>query len=273
MAAKNRTLIPRSLRRQLLLEAGYRCSIPYCREDSALEFHHIDSDPANHHPDNLLVVCSNHHRACTVGRIDRKACKLLRSQLKPRKILSPASLTDLKRIIREELRTPFRRTKVREHVIPSAFNRQYLIDALQPPIRDEFEAYCAIRILGELRYRGSANAIVSGLEHILKRYPTGFSREYSRWFLAGVDALSGIRTRAALDWLADQIATPKQNDFFRILILSVLESCPNAPRFVGFAALGRTTTKKRGGTTTNRSYRVRGRTWNFSISVRKVRGS
>ncbi|MBZ5500111.1 MAG: hypothetical protein LAP85_27260 [Acidobacteriia bacterium] len=162
---------------------------------------------------------------------------------------------------------------MREHVIPSAFNRQYLIDALQPPIRDEFEAYCAIRILGELRYRGSANAIVSGLEHILKRYPTGFSREYSRWFLAGVDALSGIRTRAALDWLADQIATPKQNDFFRILILSVLESCPNAPRFVGFAALGRTTTKKRGGTTTNRSYRVRGRTWNFSISVRKVRGS
>jgi len=103
---KRRRPIPRPIKRRLLIEAGYRCSIPHCPADSALEFHHIDGTPVNNRSSNLLVVCSNHHVACTSRRIDRRACHEIKQTLIARVIRVPSSQITLRRfraLLRDEL--------------------------------------------------------------------------------------------------------------------------------------------------------------------------
>lgn len=111
---KMRTKITASVRRAALLESGFRCSVPHCSVDSSLDFHHIDGDPANNCLENILVVCSNHHRACTSGRIDKKVCKEVKRLIRPKPITLPAevlSIAKFKKILREEL-------DVHERVLP-----------------------------------------------------------------------------------------------------------------------------------------------------------
>ena len=79
---KIRIPIPRETQRKLLIEAGFKCSIHSCHVADTLEFHHIDGNPANNVPSNLLVVCSNHHAQCSKRRIDRKACYAIKKLLK-----------------------------------------------------------------------------------------------------------------------------------------------------------------------------------------------
>lgn len=56
---------PVSVRRELLIDAGYKCSI--CRERAPLEFHHIvDWAKLKHHdPQHMLAVCANCHAGIT----------------------------------------------------------------------------------------------------------------------------------------------------------------------------------------------------------------
>ena len=78
----NRRLsIPRNVRRELFIEAGYKCSVPNCNHEAGLDLHHIDSDTANCTPQNLILLCAIHHRMATAGQIDRKACRLIRALL------------------------------------------------------------------------------------------------------------------------------------------------------------------------------------------------
>lgn len=53
-----RTSIPRSVSEKLLKEFNYRCAI--CGADRP-QIHHIDSNPSNNKPQNLLPLCPNCH--------------------------------------------------------------------------------------------------------------------------------------------------------------------------------------------------------------------
>lgn len=46
-----------------------------------LEIHHIDENPSNNDPDNLLVLCANHHSRVTKGHINKLSCKELKTRI------------------------------------------------------------------------------------------------------------------------------------------------------------------------------------------------
>jgi hypothetical protein len=66
-----RRSIPPSVRRLVLRRDGHRCAFPGCRHCTFVDVHHIDSkaDGGNHHPDNLVTLCSAHHRAVHRGEV------------------------------------------------------------------------------------------------------------------------------------------------------------------------------------------------------------
>src|SRR5688572_19768925 len=70
----NRPKIPAPLRRQVLLEAGHRCSIHTCRH-TQVEIHHIIpwAQCKRHEFENLIVLCPNCHGLAESGFIDRKS--------------------------------------------------------------------------------------------------------------------------------------------------------------------------------------------------------
>ncbi|HTT75681.1 MAG TPA: HNH endonuclease signature motif containing protein [Candidatus Binataceae bacterium] len=76
-----RVKVPVPIRRRLFIEVGYRCSVPRCSAEAALEIHHIDGNPSNNDILNLLVLCANHHTQATKGDIDRLACIEIKRQL------------------------------------------------------------------------------------------------------------------------------------------------------------------------------------------------
>jgi len=75
------TDIPADIKRRIKVEAGLRCSVWRCGGTSGLEFHHIDGDPSNHDPANILLLCAVCHDRATKGEIDRKACKMIKRDL------------------------------------------------------------------------------------------------------------------------------------------------------------------------------------------------
>lgn len=82
--SKIRVPVPVPVQRMLFVQAGYCCSMSRCGAGAALEIHHIDEDPSNNDPENLLVLCPNHHAQATQGKIDRLACIQIKKQLATR---------------------------------------------------------------------------------------------------------------------------------------------------------------------------------------------
>lgn len=72
---------PVSVRRELLVESGYQCSI--CKSDSPLQFHHIiDWARLKHHdPKHMLTVCGSCHDKIGLGQIDTKAQRQFKARL------------------------------------------------------------------------------------------------------------------------------------------------------------------------------------------------
>jgi hypothetical protein len=71
--------IPQSVKRQLLIEAGFKCSIPNCPiQVPTIHFHHIDENPSNNDISNILILCPTHHQMVTSGSIDKTSCELLK---------------------------------------------------------------------------------------------------------------------------------------------------------------------------------------------------
>ncbi len=66
-----RQSIPPAVRRYVLRRDGHCCAFPGCRHATFVDVHHIDSraDGGKHHPDNLVTLCSAHHRAVHRGEV------------------------------------------------------------------------------------------------------------------------------------------------------------------------------------------------------------
>jgi HNH endonuclease len=58
-----RPSIPATVRREILIEASYRCAVPRCRSPLAIDVHHIDGNPANNVASNLIALCPTCHSA------------------------------------------------------------------------------------------------------------------------------------------------------------------------------------------------------------------
>lgn len=61
----------------MLIEAGYKCGSPICRQIITLQIHHIVwvKDGGENTPDNLLALCPNCHSLHTQGYIPEAAIK------------------------------------------------------------------------------------------------------------------------------------------------------------------------------------------------------
>lgn len=79
---KRRIKIPTRIRRELLLECGFKCSMTLCTERSNLEAHHINFKPSDNGKQNLIMFCRNHHAMANNKEIDKKACLLLKEMLR-----------------------------------------------------------------------------------------------------------------------------------------------------------------------------------------------
>ena len=73
----SRTKISMPVKLGLLMEAGYKCGNPVCHHVLTLELHHIQyvSDGGGDEPENLLVLCPNHHTMHHAGLIPLTAVR------------------------------------------------------------------------------------------------------------------------------------------------------------------------------------------------------
>jgi hypothetical protein len=81
-AVPNRPQIPAQMKRDVLIESGYRCAIPQCGQIQ-FDIHHIVpwATVHEHTFDNLIALCANCHRRVTNGEIDGKAIKQIKANL------------------------------------------------------------------------------------------------------------------------------------------------------------------------------------------------
>jgi hypothetical protein len=81
MAAKPK--IEAQVRRQVLIEAGYRCAVPTCRTILAIDLHHLDpvSKGGGNTPDNLLALCPTCHALHHRGDIPAEALRVWKGML------------------------------------------------------------------------------------------------------------------------------------------------------------------------------------------------
>jgi hypothetical protein len=63
--------IPPAVRRSVLRRDQHRCQVPGCRHATFVDVHHIRprEEGGGHEPENLLTLCSAHHRACHRGAL------------------------------------------------------------------------------------------------------------------------------------------------------------------------------------------------------------
>lgn len=88
---KNRIHIPQNITRELLIECGFKCSVPLCPiQWPTLQRHHIDENPSNNDNGNLLLLCPTHHQMVTSGHIDNATCKMLKQLLSSLSKIEPA---------------------------------------------------------------------------------------------------------------------------------------------------------------------------------------
>lgn len=79
----DRKKIPVPVQHQLLMEAGYKCGNPACRNVITLELHHIQyiSEGGGNNPANLLVLCPYCHAMHHAGAIPVEAIRLWKGLL------------------------------------------------------------------------------------------------------------------------------------------------------------------------------------------------
>ena len=82
-SARARQPITQTVKQAVLIEAGYKCGNPTCRNVLALELHHIEwvKDGGPSTVDNLLALCGHCHDLHTQGDIPRPAINAWKSLL------------------------------------------------------------------------------------------------------------------------------------------------------------------------------------------------
>ena len=80
---RTRPPITAAVKQAVLIEAGYKCANPICRNVLALELHHIEwvKDGGPSTVDNLLALCGHCHDLHTQGHIARQAIDAWKSLL------------------------------------------------------------------------------------------------------------------------------------------------------------------------------------------------
>lgn len=78
---KRRKILPKHLQEELLIECGYKCSVPRCNITDSLEFHHINGKPSDNRKDNVVVLCAVHHHQADIKKISKKACSIMKKML------------------------------------------------------------------------------------------------------------------------------------------------------------------------------------------------
>ncbi len=70
-----RKAIPEDTKRQVLIEAGYRCGVPTCRTILAIDLHHLTevSEGGGNELTNLIALCPNCHALHHRGTIHKEA--------------------------------------------------------------------------------------------------------------------------------------------------------------------------------------------------------
>jgi hypothetical protein len=85
LMAHDRDHYPAELERALMLEAGYRCSVPACKTVEPLQIDHIVdyAKVKEHQFENMIVLCANCHNRKGKGprRLDRKALRVIKRNL------------------------------------------------------------------------------------------------------------------------------------------------------------------------------------------------
>lgn len=71
MGTRAKQNIPPAVRRAVLQRDERRCRVPGCRNATFLDLHHLRprSEGGSHTPENLVTVCSAHHRALHRGEL------------------------------------------------------------------------------------------------------------------------------------------------------------------------------------------------------------
>src|ERR1041385_3266070 len=258
-----RTQIPRSTRRLLLVEAGYKCSVTHCPAESSLEFHHIDGNPSNNADPNILVVCSNHHHQCTLGKIDKKACRTLKRMLKEKgNLITPASL---RRIIREALK-PSKKKGGRHHRISdrSILDRQYLLHVIRDSKYTYFpELFAALRVIESSSFRIEAGIFIEMLNRI-RIHQQVTKNQYLNIYHLCIRLLSNIGTASALNWLASEYekADDVATQFFLFVAIS---NSVRARKHVGFKIGSSVASKQRSKNVNTITFSLRGKVYVFEI--------
>jgi hypothetical protein len=247
--------------------------MPGCTEGSALDFHHIDGDRTNHEFNNLLVLCSNHHRLATRGHVDKKACRLIKKDLASQDSLSSSMNTvtqELSRVLRRELKAagpkhpPKARASRRER---SIFNRKYLFHILKTLTAPPRDIYLSIRLLGELQYKGSTDVIIGAVEELRRKTPKsdrdGF---FYNFYLPGVESLKRIGTKKAIQWMARELFEDEEDEVrMFVLFMSIAENEALAHRYSGFRIISRTSSRKGKKEICETVFKIRGQKLKFTV--------
>lgn len=78
----DRSNIPAGTKRRILIEAGYRCSVPTCRFPITENAHIVSwADSKNHSYENLVALCPNCHTMYDSGKIERAAIVAYKKKL------------------------------------------------------------------------------------------------------------------------------------------------------------------------------------------------
>lgn len=138
-AVTSRPDVPAAIVRQLMIDAGWRCSVPTCGTTSALEIDHIQewAEVYEHKYENLIVLCPTHHAMKRSGSNPRELNANALRVIKQNQIALSGRYGDVeRRILAYFIRNPART----EVTLPGDFDilLMHLLDA--ELIRKEFDA-------------------------------------------------------------------------------------------------------------------------------------
>lgn len=151
---KKRIPIPKDLAADVLFAADRTCCV--CRENGkAIQIHHIDGDPSNNTPENLVVLCLEHHNQTQItGGFGRKLDAPLVARYRDEWLkdvkgrrTQQANERAVKRDVEEISIIPQRNSLIYFWVDANAFAKRYVVEDGTQLINYFFENVSTSRVL------------------------------------------------------------------------------------------------------------------------------